>query len=86
MNFIEFIQGNFWHVAPILIAGAFAIAIFAERFRALFSVYPIKDSQGFFDKIGDLGDLRVLAQHRLDRVHPEPRPRREPHRRQRMIA
>jgi biopolymer transport protein ExbB/TolQ len=53
-GFFEFIRTSFWHVAPILIAGAIAVAIAAERARALFSIYPIRDSQGFFDKITDL--------------------------------
>jgi biopolymer transport protein ExbB/TolQ len=51
---MEFIRTSFWHVAPILIAGAFAAAIMVERFQALFLKYPIRDSQGFFDKITDL--------------------------------
>ena len=50
----EFIRTSFWHVAPILIAGAFAAAIIVERTQALFLKYPINDSQGFFDKITDL--------------------------------
>jgi biopolymer transport protein ExbB/TolQ len=53
-SFFEFIRTSFWHVAPILIAGAIAVAIAAERARALFTVYPIRDTQGFFDKITDL--------------------------------
>lgn len=54
MNMIEFIKTSFWHVAPILMAGGFAVAIILERWRALFVLYPIKDSQAFFDKIADL--------------------------------
>lgn len=50
----DFIKNNLAHVAPILIAGAVALAIMLERSRALFQVYPIKDSQGFFDKLTDL--------------------------------
>jgi biopolymer transport protein ExbB/TolQ len=50
----DFIKNNLGHVAPILIAGAVALAIMVERARALFQVYPIKDAQGFFDKITDL--------------------------------
>jgi biopolymer transport protein ExbB/TolQ len=41
-------------VAPILIAGAFALAIIIERTRALLIAYPIRDAQGFFDKLTDL--------------------------------
>jgi biopolymer transport protein ExbB/TolQ len=50
----DFIKNNLGHVAPILIAGAVALAIMVERSRALFQVYPIKDAQGFFDKLTDL--------------------------------
>lgn len=54
MGFIEFIQTSFWHVLPLLIAGSIALAIIAERMRALFSIYPIKNSESFFDKLTDL--------------------------------
>ena len=53
-NYMQFLRDSFLHVAPILIAGFVAIAIIAERARALFQVYPIKDPQAFFDKISDL--------------------------------
>ena len=53
-GFFEFIRTSFLHVAPILIAGAIAAAIIVERTRALFQIYPIRDIQGFFDKITDL--------------------------------
>lgn len=53
-NFMQFLRDSFFHVAPILVAGAIAVAIIAERTRALFSVYPIRDIQGFFEKITDL--------------------------------
>jgi biopolymer transport protein ExbB len=53
-GFFEFIRTSFWHVVPILVSGAIAIAIMLERTRALFVVYPIRDLQGFFDKISDL--------------------------------
>lgn len=52
--FFEFLQTSFWHVAPILAAAAFAVAIILERSRALFSIYPIKDTETFFDRIGML--------------------------------
>src|SRR5687767_1126938 len=42
------------HVAPILITGAFGVAIIVERVKSLYKTYPIKDSQGFFDKVHDL--------------------------------
>ncbi len=51
---IDFLRTSFWHVLPILIAGAFAAAIVIERLRALYSTYPIRDTQGFFDKLTDL--------------------------------
>lgn len=51
---IDFLRTSFWHVLPIMIAGAFAAAIVIERLRALYSTYPIRDTQGFFDKLSDL--------------------------------
>ena len=66
-GFFEFIRTNWLHVAPILAAGAFAIAIMLERTRALFQAYPIRDAQGFFDKVtelvlaGKLGDAIALC-------------------------
>lgn len=71
-GFLEFIQGNFFHVLPLLIAGAFAIAIISERVKALFKIYPLKDFEGFFDKLtelvmaGKLGDAINLCDK-----HPE---------------
>jgi biopolymer transport protein ExbB/TolQ len=53
-GFFEFLSSNIWHVLPILVAGGFAVAISAERLRALFSVYPIKNSEEFFDKLSEL--------------------------------
>ncbi len=49
----EFISSNFWHVAPILVAGAFAVAIVLERVRALYMVYPIVNEDKFFEGIQD---------------------------------
>ncbi len=54
MEFLEYLKTGFLHVAPILIAGAFAIAIIVERTRALFQAYPIKDQAAFFEKIREL--------------------------------
>lgn len=54
MGFIDFIQNNLAHVLPILIAAGFAIAIMAERTRALISVYPLKNSKLFFERLGEL--------------------------------
>jgi hypothetical protein len=53
-NFFEFLRTSFWHVLPILLSGAFAAVIVAERVRALFKVYPIHNSHAFFEKISDL--------------------------------
>lgn len=52
MTFINFLKDHFMHVAPILLAAAFAIAIVIERYQALFRTYPIQDAQHFFDVIG----------------------------------
>ena len=53
-EYFEFIRTNFWHVAPLLLAGTFAVAIIIERVRALFQVYPIRNPESFFEKITDL--------------------------------
>ena len=50
----DFIRNHFMHVVFILIAGAFALAIISERVRALFFVYPLKNTQAFFDRMTDL--------------------------------
>ncbi len=51
---MEFIRTNFWHVMPILLSGAFAMAIMMERFQALFLKYPIQNTQDFFDRLTDM--------------------------------
>lgn len=53
-NFMQFLRESFFHVAPILVAGAIAIAIVVERARALYQIYPIANSESFFDKLQDL--------------------------------
>jgi biopolymer transport protein ExbB len=53
-NLFEFLQKNFFHVAPILMAGGFAIAILLERVPALLWRYPLNKKKAFFDKIRDL--------------------------------
>ncbi len=45
---------NLMHIAPILVAGSLALAIIAERARALFRVYPLQNPEAFFDKLGEL--------------------------------
>jgi biopolymer transport protein ExbB len=52
-NFVDFLKDNFWHVAPILIAGGVGVAIIAERLNALVFTYPLVNSAQFFDKIRD---------------------------------
>lgn len=53
-GFFDFLRTSFWHVLPILLAGGFALAIIAERVRALFSTYPIQNPHAFFDKLTEL--------------------------------
>ncbi len=57
MEIIEFIKSSFWHVLPVLAAGAFAIAIIIERTRALYMLYPLKNPEQFFH------DIRSLILH-----------------------
>ena len=54
MGLIRFIQEHFFHVAPILIIGVFALAIVLERGRALFYVYPLKEPGAFFETLRNL--------------------------------
>ena len=54
MGLFEFLQENFMHVLPILLAGAFAIAIIAERAHALFVTFPIRNPAKFMDKVTEL--------------------------------
>ena len=61
-GFIEFLKTSFWHVAPILAIAVVGIAIILERTRALFQVYPIKDTEAFFDRIGLLVSNGKLAE------------------------
>ncbi len=51
-DFFEFIRASFWHVSPILVASVVAVAIIVERTKALYSSYPIKDMDGFFERVG----------------------------------
>jgi biopolymer transport protein ExbB len=53
-NFLEFLKGNFFHVAPIIAVGGFAVAIMFERFSTLILKYPMKNSKAFFEKTRDL--------------------------------
>jgi biopolymer transport protein ExbB/TolQ len=54
MDFLSFIKEHFFHVLPILITGVLGLAITLERARALYGIYPIKDIEGFFEKVGIL--------------------------------
>lgn len=54
MKFFEFIVSNIGHVAPILIAGIFGVAIITERVKVLFKIYPLQGRREFFDRIRDL--------------------------------
>ena len=53
-NLIEFLKDNFLHVMPILLAAGAAIAIMAERFRALVLLYPLQNRGRFMEKIRDM--------------------------------
>ncbi|HTL11946.1 MAG TPA: MotA/TolQ/ExbB proton channel family protein [Bdellovibrionota bacterium] len=54
MDFFTFVKENLSHVAPLVLAAALGVAIIAERARALFVQYPMKDSEGFMDRIREL--------------------------------
>jgi biopolymer transport protein ExbB/TolQ len=54
MELLRFIQDNFFHVAPILIAGVLAIAITSERMYALLVLFPMKEAGAFFEKVHGL--------------------------------
>jgi biopolymer transport protein ExbB/TolQ len=54
MSFFDFIKENIGHVLPILLAGAFGIAIIAERLVALYTTYPMHDANAFFERISSL--------------------------------
>lgn len=49
----QFLTGHFWHALPILVAAVLALGITLERTRALFLVYPIRDTKAFFSKLRD---------------------------------
>jgi biopolymer transport protein ExbB len=50
----QFIQENFAHVAPILLAGAIGLVITFERFVALMWAYPLERPRSFYDKVRNL--------------------------------
>jgi biopolymer transport protein ExbB len=51
---IEFVKNHFAHVAPIVISGTIAVAIILERYVALYLRYPLRNEQGFFDRLREL--------------------------------
>jgi biopolymer transport protein ExbB/TolQ len=53
-GFMSFIRENFAHIAPILAAGAFGVAIILERLRALMFTYPMQSQEAFFEKIRNM--------------------------------
>jgi biopolymer transport protein ExbB/TolQ len=53
-NLLVFLKANFFHVAPILAAGIFAIAILLERIPALLWIYPMGRQAEFFARLRDL--------------------------------
>ena len=66
MDFLDFIKNNLSHVLPLLVAGVFGFVIIAERVRALFMVYPMKDAKGFFSRIQELvggGKIQEAVQY-----------------------
>jgi biopolymer transport protein ExbB len=73
-GFFDFMRNNFLHVAPILIAAGFAVAIIVERSRALFKIYPIENTRDFFEKLTDLvisGKVAEAISH-CDRYSEKP--------------
>jgi biopolymer transport protein ExbB len=50
----QFIQENFAHVAPILLAGAIGLVITFERAVALMWAYPLERPRAFYDKVRNL--------------------------------
>ncbi len=54
MGILDFIRDHFSHALPILIVGAFALAIVLERGKALFVTYPIGNPRAFLDKITEM--------------------------------
>jgi biopolymer transport protein ExbB/TolQ len=54
MDFLLFIKDHFWHAFPILVCGGVAVAIIIERTWALFLYLPMRNPDGFFDRIATL--------------------------------
>lgn len=54
MGILDFIQNNFSHAFPILLAGIFAVAIGIDRLKAVLVTYPMLGSKAFIDKVSEL--------------------------------
>lgn len=74
MNLLAFVYENFWHVLPILVAGALAIVISADRFYALMVALPMKNAEDFFEKIRTyiMNDRIQEAVLLCERYHKKP--------------
>ena len=55
-------MGSLLHVAPILASGTIGAVIILERSRALYQIYPLKNTPQFFEKITDLIMLGKLGE------------------------
>jgi biopolymer transport protein ExbB len=53
-DFLEFLKGSFFHVAPIILVGGFAVAIIFERISTVVFKYPMTNPKAFFEKTRDL--------------------------------
>ena len=51
LGILIFVKNNLGHVAPLLIVGAFAIAIVLERMQALMITYPFSQFDAFFERV-----------------------------------
>lgn len=54
MSVLEFLKNNFFHVAPILLAGILAAAILVERYKTLFVTLSMKNPNEFLEKVNHL--------------------------------
>lgn len=61
-KFLEFIQTDFWRVAPILAAGGIALAILFERVPALVWRYPLRQREAFFARLRELVLANQIAE------------------------
>ncbi|OFZ16216.1 MAG: hypothetical protein A2Z20_00225 [Bdellovibrionales bacterium RBG_16_40_8] len=50
-NLLKFIVENFSHVFPVLLVGAIGVLIIFERSVDLFFVYPLQNSDSFFNRL-----------------------------------